>query len=172
MGGTCNRFTPNPGDQKRYHSPFLYPVSASREHEIVFTPWYPGIAPCLKSLELRNNDGAASLSPLLRALGECLVLESLTLQGYRQFVDEDSDVPVTTLSELHRLHLFSCNSAPILASLHLPSLTHPLLIFDSDPREDILSHLQRQQCLVPEGGFKAPRSAQHRTFPILGCRLS
>ena len=97
--------------------------------------WYvPGMAPCLKSLELRNNNGTASLSPLLRALGECLVLESLTLQGYRQFVDEDSDVPMTTLSELHRLHLFSCNSAPILASLHLPSLTHPFYKDSTVPR--------------------------------------
>jgi len=107
--------------------------------------WYPGIAPCLKNLKLRNNDRSVSLSSLLRALGECPVLESLRLQGYRQFVDEDSpDTLVTTLPNLHHLRLFFCNSAPILASLHLPSLIHPLVILDSDPRDDILRHLQRQ----------------------------
>ena len=88
----------------------------------------------------------ASLSSLLRALENCPALESLTLQGYRQFVDDGSqlDVPATVLPNLRRFQLYSCDSGPILASLHLPSLAHPLVIFDSDPYEDILHHLRRQ----------------------------
>ena len=106
--------------------------------------WYPGVAPRLKSLDLRIDNSTASLNSLLCTLEDCPVLEFLTLQGYHQFVDEDSpDVSVAALPNLHRLHLFSCNSVPILASLHLPSLTHPLVIFDSNPRGTILPHLQR-----------------------------
>ena len=108
--------------------------------------WYPGVAPCLKSLELQNDNGTASLSFLLRALENCPALESLTLQGYRQFVDDGSqlDVPATVLPNLRRFQLYSCDSGPILASLHLPSLAHPLIIFDSNPHGTILRHLKRQ----------------------------
>lgn len=112
--------------------------------------WCPSIAPCLKYLDLRSNGGDGSLSSLLHALEGCPVLEFLTLQGYRQFDDENSSyAPVTTLPKLHRLQIFFCNSAFILAFLHLPSLTHPLVIFDSDPHEGLL------RCL-PQGQPGAP----------------
>ena len=106
--------------------------------------WYPNIAPRLKDLELRNNGGTASLKLLLCNLGQCPELGSLVLQGYRQFVDEDHSRVVTILPKLYRLHLFSCTPALILASLHLPSLTHPLIISDSDPHENILCNLPWQ----------------------------
>ena len=106
--------------------------------------WYPGVVPCLKNLEIWNIRSVMCLSSLLHTLGGCLALESLRLHSYRQFVGEGSS-DVQTLPNLYRLHLFSCKSAPILASLHLPLLTHPLAIFDSDPHEDILHHLQSQQ---------------------------
>jgi len=112
--------------------------------------WYPGVAPCLKNLDLRNDNNTASITSLLHALEGCPALESLTLQGYRQFIDEHSpNTPVTTLPKLHRLHFFFCNSAPILASLRLPSLTHPLAIFDSDPHEDLLHYLPQRQLGAP-----------------------
>ena len=112
--------------------------------------WHPTVAPHLKNLDLRSNDTHVSLSSLLRALGGCPALESLTFQGYRQFLDENPpDPPVTTLPKLHRLRLFSCNSAPILAFLRLPSLTHPLVIFDSEPHEDLLRCLPQRQPGAP-----------------------
>lgn len=111
--------------------------------------WYP-VAPCLKNLDLRSNGNGGSLSSLLHALGGCPALEILTLQGFRRFIDEDSfQAPATTLSKLHRLHIFFCNSAPILAFLQLPSLTHPLVIFDSDPREGLLRCLPQGRPGVP-----------------------
>lgn len=112
--------------------------------------WFPSFAPCLKILDLRSNDNSTSLRTLLHALGGCPALESLTLQGYRNFVDEGSpDAPVTTLPNLRRLHVFSCNSTPILAFLRLPSLAHPLVLFDSNPHEDLLRSLPQRQSGAP-----------------------
>lgn len=112
--------------------------------------WFPSVTPRLKTLDLRNNDDSASLRTLLDALGGCPTLESLTLQGYRHFVDEDSsNTPVTTLPKLHRLRVLSCDSAPIIPLLRLPSLSHPLIIFDADPRENLLRSLPQKQPGAP-----------------------
>ena len=129
-------------------NPSVFPVAETMR--LSSPSWYPSFAPRLKVLDLRSSDNNASFSTLLHALGGCPILESLTLQGYRHFVDEDSsEVLVTALSRLRRLHIFSCNSALILASLRLPSLTHPLVIFDSDPHEDILRSLPERQPGAP-----------------------
>jgi len=60
-----------------------------------------------------------------------------------------SQPPALFLPNLRQVNLFSCDSALILGHLDAPSLTGPVIIFDSSPRHHILCALPKPKHPIP-----------------------
>ena len=99
----------------------------------------------LRQADLRNHNRSILLTSLLDALRGCERLEKLALHGYARLHHEVSYPPTVSLPLLSKFDLFSSDSALILEHLDTPSLTGPVIIFDSSPGDDILHALPRTQ---------------------------
>ena len=105
------------------------------------TPWLLTNYTALRRAELRNCGHRATLETLLDALQGCEVLEKLTLHGYAHLKRGVPDPDPILLPHLHQIDLLSCDSALILEYLDTPTLVGPVVIYDTNPRQNIL------QCL-------------------------
>ena len=105
------------------------------------TPWLLNNYAALRRAELRNCDHLARLETLLDALQGCEALEKLTLHGYARLRRGVPGPTPTLLPHLHEIDLLSCDSALILEYLDTPTLIGPVVIYDTNPRQNIL------QCL-------------------------
>ena len=103
----------------------------------------------LRRADLRNHGRRISLASLLDTLRGCEMLEKLTLHGYARLSREAFDHTVVSLPHLSKIDLFSSDSALILGHLETPSLTGPVVIFDSNPSLGILHSLPRTQHDAP-----------------------
>ena len=133
-----------------------------------YVPWPLGVYASLREVDLWNNNQTVTLLSLLDGLRGCKNLERLTLHGYT-CLDRGGPPPATvSLPCLRQLDIFSSDSALILEHLDAPSLTGPVIIFDTNPHHHILSSLPRTQFNPPylQGITKLhvvlnTRSAQH-----------
>ena len=103
----------------------------------------------LRRAELRNHGRRIPLASLLDALRGCEVLEKLILHGYARLSHETLDPVKVSLPRLSKIDLFSSDSALILGHLETPSLTGPVIIFDTNPDLGILHSLPRDQHNAP-----------------------
>jgi len=113
------------------------------------SPWPLGKYAVLRQAELRNHNRFVTLGSLLDALRGCELLEKLTLHGYARLGQTSPQPPVLSLPHLRQAHFFSCDSALILGHFDTPSLTGPVVIFDSSPDRHIL-------CALPEPKHPTP----------------
>ena len=113
------------------------------------TPGPLGNYATLRQADLRNHKQQVSLTSLLDALRGCGTLEKLALHGYGRLNHEALRPAIVPLPRLFKLDLFSSHSALILEHLETPSLTGPVIIFDSSPGEDILHALPRTRRTSP-----------------------
>jgi hypothetical protein len=113
------------------------------------SPWHLGKYTTLKQVDLRNHGCHVALESLLAALRGCELLEKLTLHGYARLGLTDPRPTAISLPNLRQLDLLSCDSALILGHFDAPSLTGPVIIFDTSPHRHILRSL-------PEPGHTAP----------------
>ena len=111
------------------------------------TPWWLGNYTALRQADLRNNGRQISLTSLLSALRECITLEKLSLHGYAS-LSRGAPRPIS-LPHLVKIDLFSSDAGLILEHLKTPSLTGPVIIFDSNPSLDILHSLPRTRDEMP-----------------------
>ena len=138
------------------------------------TPWPLGNYAALRKAELRNYESRASLTALLGALQGCEALEKLSLHGYARMVQTKPGPTPILLPRLHRISLSSCDSALILEYLDAPSLIGPVVIYDTNPRQNILQCLPGTQRSKPylEGivGLHVVLETHLATYAIAGCR--
>jgi hypothetical protein len=98
-----------------------------------YTPWPLGNYAALRKAELQNCDHHATLATLLDALQGCEALEKLTLHGYARLGHGMPEPTPILLPRLHKIDLFSCDSALILEYLDASSLTGPVVISNTTP---------------------------------------
>ena len=103
----------------------------------------------LRHADLRNHNRNVSLTSLLDALRGCEKLERLALHGYGHLRHEAPHPAIVSLPLLFKFDLFSSDSALILEHLDTPSLTGPVIIFNSSPGDHILHALPRTQSRSP-----------------------
>ena len=113
------------------------------------TAWPLGNYATLRKAELQNYDQHPSLTALLDALQGCEVLEKLILHGYTRMSQVVPGSTPILLPRLHQINLLSCDSALILECLDAPSLSGPVVIFDTSPRHHILQSLPSTQDKEP-----------------------
>ena len=106
-------------------------------------PWPLGNYASLREANLRNNNRTVTLPSLLDGLRGCKKLESLSLHGYTPLGRIDPPPATVSLPRLRKLDIFSSNSTLILEHLDSPSLTGPVIIFDTKPHHHILCPLPR-----------------------------
>lgn len=113
------------------------------------TPWPLGKYTTLRRVELRNHNRSVTLGTLLDVLRGCELLEKLTLHGYARLGQNNSQPAPLSLPRLRQADFFACDSALIIGHLDAPSLTGPVIIFDSSPHRNIL-------CSLPEPKHATP----------------
>ena len=115
-----------------------------------YVPWLLGNYNSLKQADLCNHgQHRITITMLLNALRGCETLEKLSLHGYARLDNGTPRSSTVSLPRLSELELFSSDSALILEHLQTPSLTGPVVIFDSNPKDHILRSLPRVQRYVP-----------------------
>ena len=113
------------------------------------SPWPLGTYAILKKAELRNQNHHVTLESLLDKFRGCELLEKLSLHGYVRLGRAVPRPTALFLPHLRQLDLFSCDSALILEHLDAPSLTGPVIIFDSNPLRHIIQSLPRPEHAAP-----------------------
>ena len=139
-----------------------------------YTPWPLGNYTALRKADLRNYERRASLTTLLGALQGCETLEKLTLHGYANLTQDRLTPAPILLPRLHRINLFSCNSALILEYLDVPTLVGPIVIYDTNPPQHILQCLpsirRRKPYLDGIEQLHVVFEASLGIYSVAGCR--
>ena len=119
-------------------------------YSLNYTPWPLSNYTALRKAELRSYERRASLAVLLGALQGCEALEKLTLHGYASLEQVMPSPTPILLPRLHRISLFSCDSALILDHLDAPTLVGPVVINDNgSSTQNILQCLPNTQRRKP-----------------------